>query len=519
MAALSYQSIRKHRVLIILAAVVAAGTFCRLYGLGARSLDADELYTIPASAGHHYRFQSSFRQPDQPVSVELYRAQLTPDRGESGLAGVTDVLKRNVHAPLFFYVMHYWVGRFGTSEIALRLPSALFGVASVFFIFLLGRELFNPFVGLFSSALMALLPEQVYQSTNARMYTLLVLLVLCSTYALVLLLKGRRAPSLYLLYGLASAAGLYTHYAYVLCFASQALFVWLLFHGRKDARAAWAVTQSCVVLSFAPWLFITWSQGQTSGEALSWVSGSLPAWELLPAMLDKVALLTSAPEAPLGRLGQLAALILLLFGVRAVVPARSALMLLGLWVAVPIAGILFADALKGTRAITATRYWIGVSPALYLLISVGAQQLGKTSGRVALATALGVLLCAAGVYTAAGDLRGRPYDFKEMTDYVESRIQDADEEVVLTEGAAAMPLALAYYGRRDVRVWRLNFSLDEPGERQFVETMRDAAGTRVVWLLSYSTDGAARALEDAGFRRDDPHPRPGPQNVQRFVRE
>lgn len=521
MATLNYQSLKKNRVLILLAAVVVLGAFCRLYGLNKQSLEADELYTIPASAGHHYRFQSNFRQPGRPVSIELYRSLLTPDGGVGGLGDVTDVLKRNVHAPLYFYFMHFWAGWFGTSEAALRLPSALFGVASIFVIFLLGRELFNTFAGLFSSALMALLPEQVYQSTNARMYSLLVLLALSSTYALVVLLRRRPAPSLYLLYGVTSVAGLYTHYAYFFCFASQALFVWLLFRARKELSAAWVITQLCVGLSFAPWLFIIRSQEQTSGEALSWVSGSLPGREILPAMLDKVALLTSMPEAPLvGRLGQLAALILLLFGVRAVVPARSTLLLLGLWITMPIAGILLADAVKGTRAITATRYWIGISPALYLFISVGAQQLSKTFGRVALVSALSILLGAAGIYTAAGNLRRRPYDFRGMTAYVESRIQDPDVEVVLTEGSAAVPLALAYYGRRDVRVWRLNFSLGEPSEREFVETMRGVSeGQRVVWLLSYYTDGAARALEEAGFRRDDSQPQSAPQNVQRFVRE
>jgi mannosyltransferase len=515
----TYHSHGTARVLLLLAAILALGTFCRLYGLDKQSLDADELYTIPASAGHHYRFQSNFRQPERPVSVELYRDLLTPDGG-SGLGEVTDVLKRNVHAPFYFYLMHYWIEWFGTSEVALRLPSAAFGVAAIFVIFLLGRELFGAFVGLFSSALMGLLPEQVYQSINARMYSLLVLLVLSSTYALVLLLRRRREPWLYLLYGLISVAGLYTHYAYVFCFASQTLYVWLLLRRRKELSAAWVITQLCVGLSFLPWLFIVSSQEQTSGEALSWVSGGLPAREIVPAMLEKVALLTSAPEVPLGRLGQLAAFILLLFGVRTLLHARSTLLLLGLWIILPVAGILLADALKGTRAITATRYWIGVSPALYLFISVGARELSKTFGQVTLVAALCILLSAAGVYTAAGSLRRRPYDFRELTGYVESRIQDADEEVVLTEGSAAMPLALAYYGRRDIQVWRLNFGLGEPSEREFVEAMRgEAAGRRVVWLLSYYTDGAARALEEAGFRRDDSQPRPVPQNVQRFVKE
>ncbi len=138
MTLLKFESFGTNRVLILLAAVVVLGAGCRLYGLGRQSLEADELYTIPAASGRHYRFQSDFRQPDRPVPVTLYRNLLTPG-DENGLAEVTDVLGRNVHLPLYFYFMHYWTGWLGTSEVALRFPSAVFGIVSMLVMFLLGR--------------------------------------------------------------------------------------------------------------------------------------------------------------------------------------------------------------------------------------------------------------------------------------------------------------------------------------------------------------------------------------------
>lgn len=186
--------------------------------------------------------------------------------------------------------------------------------------------------------------------------------------------------------------------------------------------------------------------------------------------------------------------------------------------AVPVGAILAADALKGTRAVTATRYWIEVSPALYLLIAVGARQLSKRVGPLTLVSALAALMLAANVNVAASGIRRKPYDFKEAARYVEGQIKDADNEVVLAEGAAAIPLGLAYYGSRDILVWRVNLSFDEPSERELAEGLRALASKRaVVWLISNQADGAARALEAAGFRPDASQSQPDAQRARGFV--
>jgi uncharacterized membrane protein len=437
------------------------------------------------------------------------------------LRDVTDVLKRNVHTPLYFYFMHYWIRWFGTSEAAVRFPSAVFGIVSVFIIFLLGRELFNPFVGLFSAALLGLMPEQIYQSTNGRMYSLLVLLALASTYVLARSLRTCPPTLMYLVYGFISAAGLYTHYVYLFCFAAQTLYVWALCLKRREIRLPWAITQLSVVALLVPWLLISWAQKQTSGEALSWVGGGLNAWETLQAVVNQIALLTSVPEAPLGTLWQFAAFILLLFGIRSLSHAHpSLLLLLALWAVTPVVGILAADILGGTKTVTVTRYWMVMSPALYLFISVGAQPLSKMFGEVVLVSTLVVLLGVAGVYTAHGSLRQKPYDFKRLAHEVESQIRDEDKEVILTEGSAAIPLALAYYGRRDTQIWRINLKLGEPGEQEFIEMMRSLSGKlNAVWLLSNRTDGAAASLVKAGFRLDDAQGQSWSENVRRYVPE
>ncbi len=192
------------KVWLVLLFVFAASLSLRLYKLDSQTLECDELYTIPAATGHQYVYLSSEPNAIQariPITTHEYKALLQPEPGV-GLRSIAGVLKRNVHLPLYFSFMHYWVALFGTSERALRLPSAVFGALATLMIFLLGRELFGPLVGCVSSLLMALSPEQIYFSQQARMYSLLPLLVISSTYALVLVRKHSANRWLYFAYSL-----------------------------------------------------------------------------------------------------------------------------------------------------------------------------------------------------------------------------------------------------------------------------------------------------------------------------
>lgn len=79
---------------------------------------------------------------------------------------------------LFSYLDALFIYLLGFSEGAARLPSVLAGVLSVALIYLLGRRLFSPAVGLVAAALLTFAPEAIVWSGRARMYALLQLLVL-----------------------------------------------------------------------------------------------------------------------------------------------------------------------------------------------------------------------------------------------------------------------------------------------------------------------------------------------------
>jgi hypothetical protein len=88
------------------------------------------------------------------------------------------------HQPLYFLALRSWSQFAGTSEFALRLPSALAGVLLLWPAYLLMRNLASPPVALWGTALFALHPLLVELSREARMYPFL-LLTVCAGLAAV----------------------------------------------------------------------------------------------------------------------------------------------------------------------------------------------------------------------------------------------------------------------------------------------------------------------------------------------
>ena len=75
-----------------------------------------------------------------------------------------------IHPPLYYIVLKYWRALFGEGEAALRSFSALCGVLTVWFAYLIGRDLFRRRVGLIAAFLLAVAPFAVYYGQEARMY-------------------------------------------------------------------------------------------------------------------------------------------------------------------------------------------------------------------------------------------------------------------------------------------------------------------------------------------------------------
>jgi uncharacterized membrane protein len=194
--------------LSVLAAILLLAAVLRFYKLDAQSLWYDE--------------GNSARIAERSVQLIV-----------EGAAG-------DIHPPLYYLLLKAWRAIFGSGEAGLRAFSAVCGVLTVLFAYLIGRDLFGRRIGLTAAFLLAVAPFAVYYSQEARMYALLALCAAASTFAMLTFgfraadadrIETKTSTPKLLLYVIATATGLWTHYAYPFVMVAQAvccLGFWIL---------------------------------------------------------------------------------------------------------------------------------------------------------------------------------------------------------------------------------------------------------------------------------------------------
>jgi len=136
---------------------------------------------------------------------------------------------------------------FGEGAWALRLPAVLFGVGSIWAMYLLGREVGTVREALLSAALMAFAYHHVWFSQNARGYSGLLFWTLLTSWFLVRGLRGA-PPKIWLGYAVTAALGVYTQLAMLFVIAGH--FVIYLLHQVRQHRKARPVRWAGLFLGF-----------------------------------------------------------------------------------------------------------------------------------------------------------------------------------------------------------------------------------------------------------------------------
>jgi mannosyltransferase len=170
------------------------------------------------------------------------------------------IVNRESTPPLSYVYEWLWTKAIGTSELALRLPFALLGIALVPLVYAAARALAGHRAGLIAAALAACNPMLIWHAQDARSYTLLALFLAGTVWALA---TGR------LWWWAALAVGaMATHHFAIFIVAPEA--AWLL-HTR--GRSAWRFVVPPAV-ALVPLVVLALSQ---TGARQAWIAGvSLP---------------------------------------------------------------------------------------------------------------------------------------------------------------------------------------------------------------------------------------------------
>ncbi|HUA12366.1 MAG TPA: glycosyltransferase family 39 protein [Solirubrobacteraceae bacterium] len=200
-----------------LLAIVALAAVLRLATLGSQSLWFDEAFT----------------------AVHTLHPSLT---------ATLSSMVHTENSPFLWYVLEWLDYRaLGMSEVALRLPSAIAGIATVPFAWGVGRELAGRRAAIVCALLVAVGPLFVWYSQEARVYALYALLAAVATYCFLRLLRlADRRAAIY--FTVSAALCLMTHYFAVFLLAPMC--VWLIVD-RRMRRFALPVVGVIVLVGLA----------------------------------------------------------------------------------------------------------------------------------------------------------------------------------------------------------------------------------------------------------------------------
>ncbi len=317
---------------------------------------------------------------DEGFSVML--AHLSP-------AEIVARTARDVHPPLYYLVLHYWMILFGNSEAAVRSLSLVSTVAIIPLCYLLVRRLWNERGAQLAAVFVCLGPILVRYSQEARMYGLQAFLVLLTVYCLVRALESS-GWKWWTGYALSLAASLYTYY-YTIFIIPTLLALVTFYSSRQKGSGWWSkrwwLSNLGVVLLFTPWVPSALAQFSRN-KNFGWIAQTTPS-TLPNTLLQFIAgghppAITAVVSLSIGVLFTgLLGLAWIKGGRR-----RHSLVVFGLY---GLAGPVMVYCLGALGAPYLDRYFVYASVGLFCLLGLMVSMLGRRLQLITLAAVLAVM--------------------------------------------------------------------------------------------------------------------------------
>jgi mannosyltransferase len=409
------------------------------------------------------------------------------------LTDIPGVLHQDGSPPLYYMLLHLWMGVFGSSEAAARALSLAFAAAAVPVSWWAARALFGERAGWMAAVLAATNPFLTQYAQETRMYALIALLgvVACACFVLASGTyappRARRRSAVGLAVTL--AAMMYTH-NWALFFATACGGAWLLLlwrapvAERRELLRAGVLAFGGALVLYLPWVPTTLYQAAHTGAP----------WATRPTVLA----LLGVPAKLLGTVAQGVLALTAGAGIVAMLQrrdegsgdedaargrerARVALVLLGLGVAT----VLLAWLASQASPAWAPRY-LAIAVAPFVLVSAGGL---AYAGRLGVA---GLIIAAAmGIGFSAASEKS---NVRAVTRHVEPGLRPGD--LVVSTQPEQIPV-LHYYLPDGLRFATLTGPVHDLGItdwRDGTERLRAASATKDLRPLMDSLPAGARLV-------------------------
>lgn len=337
---------------------------------------------------------------------------------------ITKFSPGDFHPALYYLLLRAWILFLGSNEIAVRTFSVLFGITTIYFVYLIGKKLFDEKVGKISAFFLATAPLHIYYSQETRMYVMETLLATIVAYFVI------RRNFFWLTF--ASAALLYTDYLPVFLLASFSLY--FIVYDRKYFSRVISWVGGTVVL-FVPWMPTFFSQL----EAGLVVKQNAPLWWMTLGRTSVKEIALIPVKFIIGRISSYDKLFYATSAAIASIPFiicslnsfrdYSKTRLLWFWFLLPIIFVaifgIFVSGFSYFRLIF-------VLPAFYLLLAYGAFSFKRKQIRFLLISGiLFVNIVASGIYLL--NPRFHREDWKSAVSYIEKNSQQDSASIFVSK--------------------------------------------------------------------------------------
>ena len=215
---------------------------------------------------------------------------LTVNIANAPLGQIAENLKHDGHPPLYYFILHGWIELFGSGDVASRSLSGFFGVLTLPLIWMIARRKGGPTLGWIAVAVVAVSPFAVRYSNEARMYSLVMLLVVIGWLLIDDVIdRGKATISRFIAIAVVAALLLYTHYWSLWLLAALGLTgVWKVWKTPdRVVRRSWIGLVLALIaagLVFLPWMPTMLYQAAHTGTP--WAPATRPTTALAWTLAD-----------------------------------------------------------------------------------------------------------------------------------------------------------------------------------------------------------------------------------------
>ncbi len=256
----------------ILFLIIILGVFFRIANIESKVYLVDKVATSMRVSGY----------TKQEVTQNLFKLDFLTVKDLQSFQKLTDkkdltdtfsaLIKSPEHAPLYFVLTRFWVQLFGSSVVATRSLSVIFGLLALPCIYWLYQELFKtPLVSWVAVALFAVSPFYVVYSQEARPYSLWIVTIIGSNIALLRAIRLQNRQS-WFLYAISLTIGFYTSLFSIFVAIGQGIYVICLekFCFTQTLKR-YLIASWLGIASFIPWLIVIFYNWQKFQDNTTWI--------------------------------------------------------------------------------------------------------------------------------------------------------------------------------------------------------------------------------------------------------